>query len=836
MTNRGTRAIARPVSRANPRRARQRVSLKKRIKDALAFAFLLCEAAAAILLVCFTVVFWRFTQDDLDSLEAITSDVKAPVATTIWSEDGVELGRLEVQNRKPVDLKDTPALVKDATVSIEDHRFYEHNGVDPIGVVRAVVVNLRSGNRAAQGGSTLTQQLVRNLNQFNLSKEKKFKRKIREAFTAIRVEQLYSKDEILQLYLNNIYYGGGAYGIKAAASTYFGKSLSKLDLSEIALLAGIPQRPNDLTPFEHRKAALARRDEVLAKMLEYGKISQADYDKAVKETLHFKKRPPVQKHQEFKAPYFVTYVLKGLIRKYGAEYVYSGLKIQTTLNWKMQREAEKTLANGLRRYSGLGANQGALVSIDNSTGYIRAMVGGRSFMSDQFNAVTQGRRQPGSTFKLFDYATAFEEGAATLYSPTFPDTPFAYRNDPQHREVTNYGGGASGAWVNSLTAIKFSKNTVAVRVADKVGIKSVIKMAHKMGITTPLAPYLPTALGASAVRPLDLASAYSVIPMRGQRCEPMAIVRISDSGDNVIAEREPKIYDNVIKTETAEMMNTALEGVVTSGTGTMARGDESNGIVENAHGKTGTTSDNRDAWFAGYTPELTTVIWVASVHRSAHGRITYATMQGATGGHLCAPMWHDFMIAAVPIQRQFKTNAPSIHVDMSSGGTNADTENKPTKKRWHRDPDAATTDDGAGDAANPDDTAKDKPATDKTKPQDGQPDDGSPGPDSPKPQDGQTEPDAPVTGTPDEQLPTQPEPGDGSKPPKKAAPPLRGRTPSTKAKVEGDSETMVTVHVCVDSGHIANEYCPAYRVMHVSAKRRRQLGKCRQHHAPPGEE
>ena len=253
MTTRGTRAISQTAGRIQPRRARSRTSVKKRIKTTLALALLLAESAFAIALVCVTVLFWRFTNDDLSSLEGIADEIKTPVATTLWSEDGVLLGTLDTQNRQPIELAKIPKRMRDATISIEDHRFYEHSGIDPIGVARAVVVNLRSGNRAAQGGSTLTQQLVRNINQFGISKEKRLGRKVREAFTAIRLEQLYTKDEILNLYLNNIYYGGGAYGIEAAAQAYFGKPVAKLDISESALLAGLPQRPRDFTPFEHKK-------------------------------------------------------------------------------------------------------------------------------------------------------------------------------------------------------------------------------------------------------------------------------------------------------------------------------------------------------------------------------------------------------------------------------------------------------------------------------------------------------------------------------------------------------------------------------------------------------
>ena len=257
------------------------------------------------------------------------------------------------------------------------------------------------------------------------------------------------------------------------------------------------------------------------------------------------------KNYEFKAPYFVTYVLGKLIKKYGAEHVYSGLKIETTLNWKMQQMAETALRNGLANAAGLGANQGAIVAIDNKTGYIRALVGGRSFTADQFNAVTQGRRQPGSTFKIFDYTAAFDEERSEPEHFLSPTSRFLIPNDPQERVVKNYDGGYSYHNISCLTAIQFSKNTIAVQAAQSVGIRTVIKYAKRMGITTPLAPYLPTALGASAVRPLDLASAYSVIPMQGKRCKPMAWTRILDANQSVEDDPAPEVVEDIIKPETA---------------------------------------------------------------------------------------------------------------------------------------------------------------------------------------------------------------------------------------------------------------------------------------------
>jgi penicillin-binding protein 1A len=815
----------------------------------------------ALVAVALVVVFWKFSAN-LPTTEFIATEVRSPVPTTIYSQDNVLLGKLEVENRQPIMLDKVPKNLINATIAIEDHRFYEHPGIDIQGIARAAVANLR-GSSLRQGASTLTQQLVRQPGlgaQLGLTSEKRFSRKFREALIALRVEQLYAKNEILQLYLNNIYYGAGAYGIQAASKTYFGKSAYKLSLGEAALLAGLPQRPSRFTPFEHRKAALARRDEVLDAMRLYGYITPDDYEKAKAEKLRL--MPPRKRNNfDFRAPYFTTYVLKDLMRRYGADYVYHGLKIETTLNWKMQEAAEKALEEGLEHASGRRANQGAIVSIDNRTGYIRAMVGGRNFHADQFNAVTQGRRQPGSTFKLFDYTAALDTEECTL-SSTFPDADFEYPDDPKHRVV----GGGDGQSMDIRSAIKWSKNSIAVRVADRVGIKTIIEYAHKMGITTHLDPVLPTALGASAVRPLDLCSAYSIISMGGSRCVPMAIVRVTDAEGNVVEEHTPEMQTDIIKASTAGAMNEAFEGVVNGGTGTAARGTEANGIVENAHGKTGTTNDNRDVWFAGYTPELTTVIWVASVHRGKNGTKTYSEMPGAYGGIVCAPIWHDYMIKAVPEQRKFQTlplvvqaaTSPEI---TSKNGADADKAHSKQRRDKSKRELASDQKDVNNEGPLPEPT---DPNADLTSPDsEGRDAEHPPGSLAPIPT-------APTDIKPEGATIITPKPATSVRPaegiaatitPQRTtssglvAPPRGGGTVvsrrndspihstpstpklrvSTPSAVHPAAQEVVTVHVCVDSGDVAGKWCQATKTVQVSASARARMHRCRIHRPPPGE-
>jgi penicillin-binding protein 1A len=807
---------------------------RKRRNTGLAIFILTIETCVAAVLVVGLAWFWHFSSQlpNVDNL-SLASGGQNP--TTIVSEDGVVLGTLDVQNREPVQLDQVSKVAMDATVAVEDHRFWEHHGVDLLGIGRSVYANLRHDNMTSQGGSTLTQQLVRSLNQFGLSRDKKYARKVREALTAIRVEQEYSKQEILQLYLNTIYYGSGAYGIQAAAKTYFGIPASQLSLSEAALLAGIPQRPAAFCPYDHLDASINRRNEVLANMREYGYITAQQEAAARAEEPSLKPRR-AKKTMDFKAPYFVTYVLRDLSERYGPDFIYSGLRIETTLNWQMQQLAEKTLETGIQHEaSQYHTNQGALVSIDPKTGYIRAMVGGRNFHTDQYNAVTQGRRQPGSSFKLFDYAAAFDSGECTLDS-SFEDRPIPYPHDPKHRVVHNYEGGYTYRDVSCLTAIAKSLNTVAVQVAAKVGIHNVIKYAHAMGITSKLDPYLPTALGASAVRPLDLCSAYTVITNRGSRYKPMAIVRVVDA-DGVVEEHTPDEQSNIIKPEAADMMDKAFEAVVTYGTGTLARGSQEAGIVDGARGKTGTTSDHRDAWFAGYTKDLATVIWVASVHKGKGGRKLYLPLGEGTGGVLCAPIWHDYMYKAVPIQQKFRLNTEVVMAESPKPADvpHPERREKPVHKRTHTlvqaaattddtpptDPDAAmaSTDDNAPQTADPAQPGGDSgnPSTDTTSPGNQDNSDQSGNTDSGAQDNASDKPDRAVTHI--------------------AAAPARVRTAEPPARLATPPEQrMVTVTVCVDSGQLATPWCTETQQVRVTARRAARMRHCRIHRPPPGEQ
>ncbi len=333
-----------------------------------------------------------------------------PGRTLIFSSDGVQLAKLYTENRQVVPMEQIPKDLQNATVAFEDKRFYTHSGIDLQGIVRALGRNLKSRDLTGQGGSTITQQLARNMGVEGLNSRKSFTRKLHEMLVAAQIEKSYTKQRILEMYLNQVYYGSGAYGVQAAAQTYFGKDVSKLDLAQCALLAGLPNQPTNVSPYRDKKAAEAQRGRVLDNMLEQHYITAPQYTQARAEYIHLAApKPPKQGSQIFHAPYFVNYVVDQLKRRYGEDYLTRGnLKVYTTLNWAMQQVAENALVQGIIRTGGRGPTQGALVALDPKTGEIKAMVGGVDYAKDQFNIATQSRRQPGSSFKAVIYSAAID--------------------------------------------------------------------------------------------------------------------------------------------------------------------------------------------------------------------------------------------------------------------------------------------------------------------------------------------------------------------------------------------------------------------------------------------
>jgi len=567
----------------------------------------------------------------LSDVLGIKQSIDPGRATVIYSSDGVVLARVFRENRTYVSLKDIPESLKNATIAIEDSRFYEHGGLDAKGIARAVWRDVK-GHKLAEGGSTLTQQLVRSV---CLTQRKTFTRKVKESFLALSVERKLSKDEILELYLNQVYYGSGAYGVEAASETYFGKPVSRLKLSEAALIAGLPQRPSGYSPHQNLKAAINRRDIVLNRMAELGYITAQERDRAKRARPRIV--PKITDPSGYKAPHFVAYVLKQLHEKYSDDVLRNGgLNVYTTLDYKMQKAAERALRSGVRSQSrALNVGEGCLVCIEPETGYIRAMVGSVDPKSE-FNRCTGGfGRQPGSSFKLFVYAAALEAGMKP--SDKILDAPVSYPGADGHPWTPTNDDNKFHGWVTMETAIAQSMNIPAIKVADKVGINNVIRMARLAGVNSDLEPALTTAIGGiKGVHPLEMASAYATFANDGVSVPPSAIVRVTNWRGETVDEFSPKGH-RAISSEVCKEMDGMLRQVVVGvgGTGHVARD------VPEARGKTGTTNDDRDAWFIGYVPgKLVTACWV--------GNDNNAPMRHVFGGSVCAPIWRKFMLQALP--------------------------------------------------------------------------------------------------------------------------------------------------------------------------------------------
>jgi len=550
------------------------------------------------------------------------------LTTQLFDCKGRPLAKLHAEENRTRILaaNEIPVIMRQAVVAIEDERFYQHYGIDIVGITRAMVKNIQAG-RVVQGASTLTQQLVKNA---FLTSEKTFRRKLIEAMMAFQLERKYSKEEILTLYLNEIYFGHGAYGLDAAARIYFGKDPKDLTLIECATLAGIPKSPVAFSPFKYPENNRQRRELVLSKMVELGFISPLEYEEA-------RKQQPVlskEKSETMLAPYFVTYVRDQLLEKYGANLVYNGgLKVYTTVDIDYQKYAEEAMDNAdimkSRPVEKDPDMNGSLVCLDVKTGHIKAMYGGRSFERSQFNRVTQALRQPGSSFKPFVYGCALENGA--LPGDIIVDEPISYTNPWTHKvwAPKNYDLKFHGA-VTLIKAVMNSFNVPAVRVLDKLTAAKVIRFTRKLGVTSPMEPNLSLALGSGQFTPLEMASAYAVFANQGIYTTPVAITKVEDRDGNILEEALPHAKE-VMKAVHAAMLVDMLRTAVERGTGKRA-------MVKNhaVAGKTGTTNDYVDAWFNGFTPELVAVVQFGYDRPKTLGA-------KKAGGTVAAPIWHDFM-------------------------------------------------------------------------------------------------------------------------------------------------------------------------------------------------
>ncbi len=557
----------------------------------------------------------------------------------ILADDQTLLDELYIERRDVVPFDQIPPHLKEAIIAVEDARFYSHHGIDFRGISRAMIKNVRAG-RFAQGGSTISQQLSKVL---FFTPEKTLTRKVKEAILTLQIEKRYTKDQILDLYLNQIYLGTGCYGVQTAAKRFLGKDVSQVTLAEAALLAALPKSPARYSPLDHPEAAMERRNHVLDRMGEEGYISDEERVEAQKAPL----TQATYKAMGERAPYFIQMVIQELEGRLGKDILYKGgLTIHTTLDPKAQERAQAAVRSGVERI--LARHEGgeptrlqaALVAIDPGSGEIKAMVGGTDFAVSQFNRAVQAKRQPGSAFKPFIYAAALERGFSG--ADQIQDTPMTYTDPKSGKQwrPQNFSHEFSGS-VTLRRALEQSLNVPTVRLLQEVGIKQSIEFTRRLGIESRLNPYLSLALGTSEVSLLELTAAYGVFAARGIYASPISITRIYDRNGRLIEEHEAK-QRVALDEETAFLITYLLQGVVQSGTGKLAQR-----LARPVAAKTGTTDDYSDAWFVAYTPELVTGVWVGYDERRTIGR-------GETGARAAGPIWLEFM------EGTLKHKAPSF--------------------------------------------------------------------------------------------------------------------------------------------------------------------------------
>ncbi len=609
-----------------------------------------------VLVLLFTAIIKTYNtyKKDLPSLAQL-HNIEPSLVTKIYSADGEVIKEFYTERRILTPLKRIPPRLIDALLATEDRRFFDHWGANLLAMGRALWHNFWAGRRV-QGASTITQQLARTL---FLTPEKTIPRKIKEVLTAIRIERNYTKEEILEMYLNQCYFGRGAYGVQAAAQLYFGKNVEDLTVPECAILIGIPKSPSRYSPINHPDLALKRRNIVLESTKDFGKISTelADSLKNLPLKIHPTSAPVGE------APYFTEMVRQYLEKKYGEDALYrGGLSVYTTLNLELQMAAEEALIRELkvrqdnmeqthslrdtnytlmvidttgekpvktREYKQI---QGALVALDNKTGNILTLVGGKDFKQSQFNRAVQALRQPGSGFKPFIYTAAIDNGARP--TDIIYDTPIILTGDdgkewnPQNFDLIFRGP------VTLREALAKSINVVSAKLIQKVTPQQTIFFASHMGISTPLAPYPSLALGTSEVTLWDMVSAFSVFPNGGIKVEPKYILKITDRYGKILEEKKFSRREEVLSAQTAYIMTTMLQSVVNRGTGYGAR---ARGFTRPAGGKTGTSDNCMDNWFVGFTPQITAGVWIGYDDKTVIGK-------NVTGAHTALPVWTDFMI------------------------------------------------------------------------------------------------------------------------------------------------------------------------------------------------
>ncbi|MFH0702582.1 MAG: transglycosylase domain-containing protein [bacterium] len=590
---------------------------KKQLKNILIIIVLSIFTVIALSVSLFTTNFVTKITDELPK----TSIYNPDESTQIFDVNNQLIANIQGdEDRVIVPLEKISPYLQKAVISIEDNRFYEHKGIDFTGTIRAAFSNFSNTGKSLQGGSTLTQQLVKN--SFLLP-ERSFKRKFIEAIYAIQIEKNFSKDKILEMYLNQVYWGNLAYGAERAAFKYFKKSASQLNLAESALLAGLLKAPEDYSPYTNLNKAKTRQKLVLQKMEYYGYITHNQRIKTEKEPLKL----ALPRQTYYKYPYFVSYVFYLLKKSYGEDVVRKGgLKVYTTLDPIAQKIADKTIRQGIKLMpKKSGVKQGALISINVYNGYIQALVGGVDYAKSNFNRATQSKRAAGSSFKPIIYLTGLRTGVITSESSVI-DAPISFNTGWNIWRPTNWDGRYMGK-MTVRKALSLSRNTPTVRIALKVGLDSIIKTARLLGIRSYINKNYSIALGSAGISPLEMTTVYSTLAREGIYTEPTAIRKVEDSQGNLLEIHNPAPI-RVVSPNFVRELNSILIDVVEKGTGKLAKLNDR--VVA---GKTGTTDDVRDIWFTGFTPDTVTTIWM--------GNDQNTELKGVFSSN-CAQLWGMF--------------------------------------------------------------------------------------------------------------------------------------------------------------------------------------------------
>lgn len=598
--------------------------------------------------------------EDLPKLEEF-SPVQTALTSKIYAADGTLIDTFHgEENRELVTLENMPKNMINAVISIEDERFYKHKGVDLEGIARAFLINLQAG-QIEEGASTITQQIITMIYIPEGKKIVTYERKLKEAALAYQLEKVYSKEEILEIYLNTVYLGEGAYGVQAAANVYFNKDVEHLSLAECAMIAGLIQAPNPYSPYVDKKAAFERRNIVLWKMLELNYIDQEEYDNAINQPI-ITQRPFQETEDTGFAPYFVEYVKQILIEKYGVNKVFKGgFNIYTTLEPDMQVAAEDAIQQILPDPEDPAA---ALVAMDPKTGFIKAMVGGKDFGDMKFNLATQAKRQPGSTFKVFALVAALEQGVSPYM--TFDPNGTIYYDIVGSKpwEISNYMGEKyETGEMSILDATVKSVNVVYAQLIMRVGGYAVSKAANDMGIETPLEGYPAIGLGGltTGVSPLEVCNAFATLADYGKKHKPVAITKITDKDGNILEEYQPE-ETQVISKITAYRAIEIMQQVMQRGTGTRARLED-----RPCAGKTGTTQEAENAWFTGFTTNLAACVWMGYPETNIEMNIIH-DMRVQGGAHP-AMIWKLFMeraTANLPIENFVKPEEDRIVLQITT--------------------------------------------------------------------------------------------------------------------------------------------------------------------------